>query len=74
MAKINAEFYDCYIAAGELRDAMWALRNAHDTLTDPGSGFSLKQNGALYTILAMCDKLSDLADIIEEIGKRDGNG
>ena len=71
MAKPNMEFYDCYIVAEELRDAMWSIRNAHETLTDPGAGFTLKQRGALYTILAMCDKLSNLADIIEEIGGRD---
>ena len=70
MPKVNAEFYDCYIAAEELRDVMWSLQNAHETITDSGAGFTLKQRGALYTILAMCDKLSDLADIIDEIGGR----
>ena len=71
MAKPNTEFYDCYIAAEELRDVMWSLQNAHETITDSGAGFTLKQRGALYTILTMCDRLSNLADILEEIGGRD---
>ena len=70
MAKPNTDFYDCYIAAEELRDVMWSLQNAHETITDSGAGFTLKQRGALYTILAMCDKLGGLADIIDEIGGR----
>lgn len=71
MAKPNTDFYDRYIAAEELRDVMWSLHNAHELFTDSGEGFTLKQRGALYTILAMCDKLGELAGVIEEIGGRD---
>lgn len=46
MAKPNTDFYDCYIAAEELRDVMWSLRNAHETITDSDTGFTLKQRSA----------------------------
>ena len=71
MAKEH-DFEDCFTVADRLNFIALALRNAHETLTDGPLGY--KQHGAAYTILAMCDKLSNLADILDEIGKRDGNG
>lgn len=70
MAKEH-DFEDCFTVADRLNFIAWALRNAHETLTDGPLGY--KQHGAAYTILAMCEKLNEQASILEEIGKRDGN-
>lgn len=70
MAKEH-DFEDCFTVASRLNAIAWALRNAHEALTDGTLG--LKQHGAAYTILAMCEKLNEQADILDEIGGR-GNG
>lgn len=67
MAKEH-EYEDCFTVSGRLNVIAWALRNAHETLVAGSLG--LQQHGAAYTILAMCEKLEEQVDILEEIGGR----
>ena len=67
-----SDFYDNSIEADEIRIIKTAIKQAADTIGD--GPVTHAQDAALYTIKALCSYLDAVADIIEEIGKRDGNG
>ena len=67
-----SDFYDNDIEADEIRTIKTAIEQAADTIGD--GTVTHAQDAALYTIKALCSHLDAVADIIEEIGKRDGNG
>jgi len=67
-----SDFYDNDIEADEIRTIKTAIEQAADTIGD--GPVTHAQDAALYTIKALCSYLDAVADIIEEIGKRDGNG
>ena len=66
------DYLDCFTEADEIRVIKTAIEQAADII---GAGpVTHEQDAALYTIKALCSHLDAVADIIEEIGKRDGNG
>lgn len=67
-----SDFYDNDIEADEIRTIKTAIEQAADTIGD--GPVTHAQDAALYTIKALLSNLDAVADIIEEIGKRDGNG
>jgi len=67
-----SDFYDNDIEADEIRTIKTAIEQAADTIGD--GPVTHAQDAALYTIKALLSHLDTVADIIEEIGKRDGNG
>lgn len=67
-----SDFYDNDIEADEIRTIKIAIEQAADTIGD--GPVTHAQDAALYTIKALLSNLDAVADIIEEIGKRDGNG
>ena len=66
------DYLDCSTEADEIRIIKTAIEQAADTIGD--GPVTHAQDAALYTIKALCLHLDAVADIIEEIGKRDGNG
>ena len=67
-----SDFYDNSFEADEIRTIKTAIEQAADTIGD--GPVTHAQDAALYTIKALLSHLDTVADIIEEIGKRDGNG
>lgn len=66
-----SDFYDNDIEADEIRVIKTAIEQAADTI---GTGpVTRAQDAALYNIKILCASLDAVADIIEEIGRRDGN-
>ena len=66
-----SDFYDNDIEADEIRTIKTAIEQAADTIGD--GPITKEQDAALYTIKALLSHLDTVADIIEKIGKRDGN-
>ena len=66
-----SDFYDNDIEADEIRVIKTAIEQAADTIGD--GPVTHAQDAALYTIKALLSHLDTVADIIEEIGRRDGN-
>lgn len=66
------DYLDCFTKADEIRIIKTAIEQAADTIGD--GPVTHAQDAALYTIKALLSNLDAVADIIEEIGKRDGNG
>lgn len=66
-----SDFYDNDIEADEIRVIKTAIEQAADTIGD--GPITHAQDAALYTIKALLSHLDTVADIIEEIGRRDGN-
>lgn len=66
------DYLDCSTESDEIRVIKTAIEQAADII---GAGsLTHEQDAALYTIKALCSHLDAVAEIIEEIGKRDGNG
>lgn len=67
----NIDYMDCFTEADEIRLIRTAIEQSLDII---GIGpVTKEQNAALYTIKALCSHLDTMADIIEEIGRRDTN-
>jgi hypothetical protein len=66
-----SDFYDNDIEADEIRTIKTAIEQAADAIE--AGPVTHAQDATLYTIKALCSHLDAVADIIEEIGKRDGN-
>lgn len=65
------DYLDCSTESDEIRVIKTAIEQAADII---GAGpVTHEQDAALYTIKALCSFLDNVADIIEEIGRRDGN-
>ena len=64
-----SDFYDNDIEADEIRVIKTAIEQAADTIGD--GPVTHAQDAALYTIKALLSHLDTVADIIEEIGRRD---
>ena len=65
------DYIDCSTEADEIRIIRTAIEQ---NLNIIGVGpVTKKRDAALYTIKILCASLDAVADIIEEIGNRDGN-
>ena len=65
------DYLDCFTEAEEIRLIKMAIEQSLDTI---GVGpVTKKQDAALYTIRLLCSALDAHADIIDEIGRRDGD-
>ena len=65
------DYLDCFTEADEIRTIKTAIEQSLDIIgvcpvTDA-------QDAALYTIKLLCSALDTTADIISEIGRRDGD-
>lgn len=65
------DYLDCFTEAEEIRLIRTAIEQNLDII---GAGpVTHAQDAALYTIKLLCSALDAHADIIEEIGRRDGD-
>lgn len=65
------DYIDCFAEADEIRVIRTAIEQNLDII---GVGpVTKEQDAALYTIKALCSFLDSVADLIEEIGRRDGD-
>ena len=65
------DYLDCFTEAEEIRLIKIAIEQSLDVIE--GESLTQAQNAALYTIKALCSFLDNVADIVWEIGRRDGN-
>ena len=69
--KNEMDFYDCFTEAEEIRTIKTAIEQSLDVI---GTGpVTKEQDAALYTIKLLCSALDTAADILDEIGRRDGD-
>lgn len=66
------DYLDCFTEAEEIRLIRTAIEQNLDVIRV--GPVTKEQNAALYTIKLLCSALDAHADILDEIGKRDGNG
>lgn len=65
------DYLDCSTESDEIRVIKTAIEQAADII---GAGsLTHEQDAALYTIKALCSFLDNVADIVWEIGRRDGD-
>lgn len=65
------DYLDCFTEADEIRIIKTAIEQPLDII---GVGpVTPAQDAALYTIKLLCSALDTTADIISEIGRRDGD-
>lgn len=65
------DYLDCFTEADEIRTIKTAIEQSLDII---GVGpVTPAQDAALYTIKLLCSALDTTADIISEIGRRDGD-
>ena len=65
------DYLDCSTESDEIRVIKTAIEQAADII---GAGsLTHEQDAALYTIKALCSFLDNVADIVCEIGRRDGD-
>lgn len=65
------DYLDCSTEADEIRTIKTAIEQSLDII---GVGpVTPAQDAALYTIKALCSFLDNVADIVWEIGRRDGD-
>ena len=65
------DYLDCFTEADEIRTIKTAIEQSLDII---GTGpVTHAQDAALYTIKLLCYALDATADIISEIGRRDGD-
>lgn len=67
----DMSYLDNFTEAEEIRLIKTAIEQAVDTLT--AGHIDRHQDAAIYTIKALCSYLDNVADIVEDIGRRDGN-
>lgn len=65
------DYLDCFTEAEEIRLIRTAIEQNLDVIRV--GPVTKEQNAALYTIKLLCSALDAHADILDEIGKRDGN-
>lgn len=65
------DYLDCSTESDEIRTIKTAIEQSLDII---GAGpVTPAQDAALYTIKALCSFLDNVADIVWEIGRRDGD-
>lgn len=65
------DYLDCFTEADEIRVIKTAIEQSLDII---GAGpVTHEQDAALYTIKALCSFLDNVADIVSEIGRKDGD-
>ena len=65
------DYLDCSTEADEIRTIKTAIEQSLDIIG--ACPVTPAQDAALYTIKALCSFLDNVADIVWEIGRRDGD-